>query len=167
MMPSLDSLILATFNSLIENLVSNLAKQILDLNNLLDPQYLNSIWNIVDAYQIPVEWINGFWSNNYVTIQIHWICNNFSARHLKSKFLTQIQYHVDERRASLSALSLSNYTLDKLNWCLVYEFRYRKKHKPQFACSISWMRLKFYCSFEKYEKNWPSYFSVILKPFQL
>ena len=55
MMPSLDSLILATFNSLIENLVSNLAKQILDLNNLLDPQYLNSIWNIVDAYQIPVE----------------------------------------------------------------------------------------------------------------
>lgn len=55
MMPSLDSLILATFNSLIENLVSNLAKQILDLNNLLDPQYLNSIWNIVDAYQTPVE----------------------------------------------------------------------------------------------------------------
>lgn len=60
----------------------------------------------------------------------------FLTRHLKSIFVTQLQYHVDECRASLSALSLSNYTLHKLNRCLVYEFRCRKKHKPVCLLNI-------------------------------
>lgn len=56
-------------------------------------------------------------------------------------------------RASLSALSLSNYTLDKLNRCLVYEFRCRKKHKPQFCLLNIINETEVLLLVEKYENN--------------